>query len=81
MLPFVQWASGARTVLLLIGASPNTPPMHLQNGVREGDPLGPLLFVLALQQSVQRTQVAAIAFDDVSFASRVQDLKVGFQIL
>jgi hypothetical protein len=87
LLPFVQWAYGAPTSLHLVGAHPNTPPIQSQTGVRQGDPLGPLLFALALQRSLQRTQeaapsVAVIAYaDDVNLVGHVQDLKVAFQVL
>ena len=87
LLPFVQWAYGAATNLLVVRASPDTPPILSQTGVRQGDPLGPLLFALALQRPLQRTRdgapnVAVIAFaDDVSLVGRVQDLKVAFEIL
>ena len=60
LLPFVQWAYGAPTSLHLVGAHPNTPPIQSQTGVRQGDPLGPLLFALALQRSLQRSQQAGL---------------------
>ena len=87
LLPFVQWAYGAATNLLVVRAPPNPPPIQSQTGVRQGGPLGPLLFALALQRPLQRTRdsapnVAVIAFaNDDSLAGRVQDLKVAFEIL
>ena len=66
--------------------SSNTPPIQLKAGVRQGDPVGPLLFAFAWQRSLQHIQevalsVAVIAFaDDDDVVGHVH-LKVAFQIL
>lgn len=87
LLPVVQWAYGAATDLHIVGAPTGTPPVQSQAGVRQGDPLGPLLFSLALQRSLQRTRgaaprVAVAAFaDDVNLVGRAAQLRVAFATL
>jgi hypothetical protein len=49
LLPVVQWVYGAVTPLHVAGAPPGTEPILSRCGVRQEDPLGPLLFALALQ--------------------------------
>ena len=51
LLPIVQWAYGAATNLHIVGAPAGTPPVQSQTGVRQGDPLGMLLFSLAAATS------------------------------
>ncbi len=53
LLPVVQWAYGQPTNLHVLGAPAGTPPILSHQGVRQGDPLGPLLFALALQKPLQ----------------------------
>ena len=48
LLPVVQWAYGEATALRVIGAPEGTPPIQSQCGVRQGVPLGPLIFALTL---------------------------------
>jgi Reverse transcriptase (RNA-dependent DNA polymerase) len=62
LLPFVQWAYGAPSALHVIGAPAGTLPVSSQSGVRQGDPLGPLLFALALHETLESVprQVPAV---------------------
>ncbi|MEL6449579.1 MAG: reverse transcriptase domain-containing protein [Pseudomonadota bacterium] len=59
LLPVVQWAYGKPTNLHVLGAPDGTPPILSQTGVRQGDPLGPLLFALALQKPLRGALAAA----------------------
>ena len=87
LLPMVQWAYGAPTDLHIVGAPAGTPPVQSQTGVRQGDPLGMLLFSLALQRPLERTRdaapdVAVLALaDDVSLVGRVDALGTAFRTL
>ena len=87
LLPMVQWAYGAPTDLHIVGAPAGTPPVQSQTGVRQGDPLGMLLFSLALQRPLERTRdaapgVAVLALaDDVSLVGRVDALGIAFRKL
>ena len=54
LLPMVQWAYGDETPLHIVGAPEGTPPVMSQGGVRQGDPLGPLLFALTLPPVLER---------------------------
>ena len=87
LLKFVQWAYGGHTDLHIMGAAPGTPPVQSQTGVRQGDPLGPLLFALALQGPLERTcEVAPAAslggyLDDLRIVGRAPQLRAAFPVL
>ena len=53
LLPFVAWAYRQPSRLFVPGAPPESAPVMSQTGVRQGDPMGPLLFALALQGPLQ----------------------------
>ena len=82
LLTFVQWAYGAPTDLHVAGAPSIVEPIQSQTGVRQGDPLGMLLFAVAMQASLERADgaadgatIVAIA-DDVKIAGRLSPLRV-----
>jgi hypothetical protein len=83
----VQWGYGAPADLHIVGAPAGTPPVQSRTEVRQGDPLGMLLFALALQDVLERTQAAApnaalVAItDDVNVVGRVAALRVAFREL
>lgn len=74
LLPFVQWSYGGSAPLYIAGAPDDVDPVLSQCGVRQGDPLGPLLFALTLQPVLERADAAeegaplAAYLDDVSIA-------------
>ena len=74
LLPVVQWAYGDETPLHIVGAPDGTPPVMSQRGVRQGDPLGPLLFALTLQPVLERVDATCekaplVSYlDDISIA-------------
>ena len=56
LLPFVQWLYGRHSRLLLHSRDEPLEPITSQSGVRQGDPLGTLLFALTLQGPLEHTQ-------------------------
>ena len=55
LTPWVDWTYGANSVLFL-----GTEEISSQRGVQQGDPLGPLLFSLALHRATRKVRQRAI---------------------
>ena len=78
LLAYVTWCYGQPTRLHVENAPPNVPPLLSQAGVRQGDPLGPLLFALTLQQALEEVRdgsnpARVIAFADDTFLQGASD--------
>ena len=76
LLPMVQWAYGEETplhIVHIVGAPEGTPPVMSQRGVRQGDPLGPLLFALTLQLVLERVDAAC---EEAPLASYLDDMNI-----
>ena len=78
LAPYVEWCYGNHTRLLFAGS-----PMTSEAGVQQGDPLGPLLFALALQPALraaqgsqldQRPDLVFAYLDDVCLAGTLQQV-------
>ena len=72
-LPMVQWAHGDETPLHIVWAPEGTPPVMSQRGVRQGDPLGLLLFALTLQPVLERVDAAC---QEAPLVSYVDDMSI-----
>ena len=87
LLLMVQWAYGNETPLHIVGAPAGTPPVMSQRGVRQGDPLGPLLFALTLQPVLERDDAACeeaplVSYvDDTSIACKLTPAAGAFRLL
>ncbi|CAI7854999.1 unnamed protein product [Closterium sp. NIES-54] len=83
ILPLVQSSYGAPSELFL-DTSFNSPPISSITGVRQGDPLGPLLFAAGIHPSLAATAAAfptvlCLAFaDDVTFLGGVVECTAAF---
>jgi hypothetical protein len=58
LIPLVCWLYGQHSNLWVEGAPPDTPPILSRKGVRQGDPLRPLLFGIVLQSVLESTNAA-----------------------
>ena len=81
LLPFVQWAYGAATDLVVLGS--DADPLKSATGVRQGDPLSALLYSIGVQPVVEA--VAAIAptiayVDDTTIVARTDKLREAFPV-
>jgi hypothetical protein len=55
ILPYVRWLYGTPTQLHVIGTPLEAQPILSSAGVRQGDPISPLLFALTLQDPLKQT--------------------------
>jgi hypothetical protein len=58
LLPMVAWAYGQPSRLLVLGSQDES--IASQRGIKQGDPLGPLLFCLAVQPALEAVQRAHV---------------------
>ena len=87
LYPFIEWAYGAPSALRPVGAPQLAQPLSSQAGVKQGDPLGPLLFAMAFQPVLQRAQgaspeAAILAYlDDVTIAGTPSEVRAAFEAI
>ena len=87
LLPYVRVAYGRASRVFLQGAPEGTPPILCTSGVRQGDPLGPLLFALTLQGPLEEASAAhpdanVLAYmDDTYVAGRAEALDAAIPAL
>ena len=86
-LAFATWAYQHASELIVNGAPDGTPPIMSQSGVRQGDPLGPLFFALALQDPLEQVNLthrgaAPVSYADDGFLQgRAPEVIEAFQVL
>ena len=81
LLPFVQWAYGAATNLVVLGS--DAEPLKSACGVRQGDPLSCWLFAIAIQPVLEATAETgpSVAFvDDDTLLGNAAHLRSAFHL-
>ncbi|CAI7865444.1 unnamed protein product [Closterium sp. NIES-54] len=84
ILPLVRMSYGGPSELFL-DAGFKSPPIASVTGVRQGDPLGPLLFAAGIHPSLSATAatfatVLCLAFaDDVTFLGKATECTAAFR--
>ena len=73
LLPMVQWEYVDEAHLRIVGAPEGTPPVISQRGVRQGDPLGPLVFALTLQPVLDQFDAAC---EEAPLESYLDDMNI-----
>jgi hypothetical protein len=87
LLAFVKWVYNQTSRLWAIGHEEGTPPIRSMTGVRQGDPMGPLLFALALQSALKESLAAVtdahlVAFhDDVTLVATAEKVAARYAAL
>jgi hypothetical protein len=87
LLNFLSWAYGRPSQVFLRGAPDNSDPVLSTSGVKQGDPLGPLLFAPTLQGPLQRTATAhperqiMAYFDNINVVSPAAAAAPAFEAL
>ena len=80
LLPLAKWMYSEASPLLVPGAPPNSARLWSKQGVRQGDPCGPLFFALAVQPVLKTLRelfpgVRIIAYlDDIVLQGPVSDV-------
>jgi hypothetical protein len=67
LLHFLSWVYGRPWRVFLRGVPDNSTPVLSTSGVKQGDPLRPLLFALTLEGRLQRTATAHPATQIIAF--------------
>jgi hypothetical protein len=87
ILPFLSWAYGSPSRVLLRGAPHDSSPVLSISGVKQGDPLNLLLFAFTLEGHLQRVATAHPAaqivtyFDDITVVGPAAVAAYAFEAL
>ena len=83
----IEPAYGEETPVHIVGAPEGNPPIMSQLGVRQGDPLGPLLFALTLMPVLERVHAACehtplvLYLDDMNIVGKLTPAAGAFRRL
>jgi hypothetical protein len=72
-MPFLRWACGGLSRIFVQGAPHNTDPIYATSGSKQIDPLGPLLFVIALMGPLR---TVAAAHPEAHVVACIDDINV-----
>lgn len=87
LLPVVRCAYGAATPLHAVGAPPGAEAIWSSRGVRQGDPMGPLLFGVTLQRllkavfSAEPSALPVAYLDDIALVVKPAALERAYKQL
>jgi hypothetical protein len=86
LLPFVQWVYSCPSRLWVAGREEGAPAILSTTGVRQSDPMNPLLFALALQQPLEESIAAVLnshlvaIHDDVTLVALPEKVAALFSV-